>query len=313
MPVAAVDIGTNSARLLIADDSGRELERVMTITRLGAGVDRHGALANDAIERTVAVLADYGARIRTHGARAVRAVATSAARDAENRARFFDDAERALGARPELLSAEDEALLSFRGATADLAPDEGPFLVFDIGGGSTEFVLGDEAPAAWASVPLGCVRMTERHLASDPPTDAELAACAADARGQLGTVQQMLNGRRARRVIGLAGTVTSLAAYVLGLARHDPSRTHHSVLSKARVEDAFERLRSLPERARREVLTEPARASEILGGTAVLRAILETLNIQELLVSEKDILDGIAAELRAKTQPNRSAQPETTR
>jgi exopolyphosphatase/guanosine-5'-triphosphate,3'-diphosphate pyrophosphatase len=158
--VAAVDIGTNSVRLLVTDMAGRELERRMQITRLGQGVDTAGALHPDAIERTVRVLAEYGALIERHGAGRVRAAATSAARDARNKDAFFDAAARALGVRPELLPGEEEARLSFRGASVGVDPKWGPFLVVDIGGGSTEFILGTTEPEALISVDMGCVRLT---------------------------------------------------------------------------------------------------------------------------------------------------------
>lgn len=297
MNVAAVDIGTNSVRLLVADEMGRELERSMRITRLGQGVDVTGSLRADAISRTAEVLAEFGASIARHGALRVRAVATSASRDASNRQEFFDAVERALGVRPELLDGEEEARLSFRGATAGLPSEQGPFLVVDIGGGSTEFVLGTNAPEALISVQMGCVRMAERHFASDPPTRAELDACLADVRKLLERVREVIDVSRARRVLGLAGTVTALAALRLGLEHYDASRTHHSVLSRADVEDSFERLAAAPLAVRRRLLAEPQRAEVIVGGAAVLLTILREFSISELLVSEHDILDGLCASL----------------
>jgi exopolyphosphatase / guanosine-5'-triphosphate,3'-diphosphate pyrophosphatase len=297
--VAAVDIGTNSVRLLIVDGAGRELERSMRITRLGQGVDETRTLSPDAVARTLSVLSEYGARIASSGVSRVRAVATSAARDATNRGAFFDAAERALGARPELLSGEEEAQVSFRGATADLPPSDGPFLVIDIGGGSTEFVLGRGEPEASLSVAMGCVRMTERHLKSDPPAKAELDACIADVRERLAAVRTVIDARRARRVIGLAGTVTALSAMELGLERYDATRTHHSVLARGAVEACFHRLAAANVETRRAMLAEPGRAEVIVGGAAVLFTILRELAIDELLVSEHDILDGLASSLRA--------------
>jgi exopolyphosphatase/guanosine-5'-triphosphate,3'-diphosphate pyrophosphatase len=298
--VAAVDIGTNSVRLLITDDAGRELERSMRITRLGQGVDVSGELNPEAMARTVAVLETFGARIASLGAERVRAVATSAARDAKNSQLFFDAAARALGSRPEIASGEEEARLSFRGATQELSPNDGPFLVVDIGGGSTEFVLGATEPEALISVQLGCVRMTERYLTSDPPALPELDACFAEVSRELGRVRNVVDVGRARRVIGLAGTVTALSALKLGLEHYDASRTHHSVLTRGDVEASFERLRVANVGARRKLLAEPARAEVIVGGAAVLLAILREFAIDELLVSEHDILDGLTAALRER-------------
>jgi exopolyphosphatase/guanosine-5'-triphosphate,3'-diphosphate pyrophosphatase len=295
--VAAIDIGTNSVRLLIADEVGRELERPMRMTRLGQGVDVTGALASDAIERTLQVLRQYRELCAQHGVRRLRATATSAARDARNSAAFFDQAEQALGVRPELLSGDQEARLSFQGATADLPRNAGPFLIMDIGGGSTELVLGETEPDALVSLQLGCVRMTERHLASDPPSAAELEACLADVERSLGAARA-IDVRRARCVVGLAGTVTALSAMQLGLARYDAKRTHHSTLTLAQVESAFLKLSAASMLERRRLLVEPQRADVIVGGAAVLVGCLRHFGIPELLVSEHDILDGLAASLR---------------
>ena len=294
--VAAVDIGTNSVRLLIVDDDGRTLARPMHMTRLGQDVDVTGRLAAEAIARTCAVLAEYRALLAEQGVTRVRATATSAARDAANSQEFFDAAEQALGVRPELLGGDEEARLSFRGATADLAASAGPFLIIDLGGGSTELVLGASEPEALVSLQLGCVRMTERHLKSDPPTPSELAACFAD-------VERTLTGvgiatARAKRVIGLAGTVTALAGMALGLREYDASKTHHSSLTLAQVEASFERLSRASVEARRAMLTQPKRAEIIVGGAVVLLQLMRHFALGELLVSEHDILDGLAASLR---------------
>lgn len=295
MHVAAVDIGTNSVRLLIAEQNGREIERQMRITRLGQGVDVTGALAPEAIARTTQVLSEYRSRIEHFGVQRVRATATSAARDAANSRHFFDAAERALGVRPELLSGDEEARLSFIGATAELSTQDGPFLIIDVGGGSTELVLGTTEPEALISLQLGCVRMTERHLKEDPPTMPELDACMADIRSQLGVVRATIDVRRVRRVIGLAGTVTALSALELGLSHHDTARTHHSTLTRLQVEAWFERLSRMDLAERRRILAEPQRADVIVGGAAVLLTLMRELDIAELLVSEHDILDGLVA------------------
>ncbi len=298
MNVAAVDIGTNSVRLLITDAQGRELERRMQITRLGQGVDVSGSLHADAIVRTVEVLRAYGQAIARHGVGRVRAVATSAARDAANRVLFFDAVHEALGVQPELLHGEQEARLSFAGATSGLDPEQGPFLVIDIGGGSTELVLGTRAPEQLISVDIGCVRMTERHLHADPPTPEQLEACFADARRELAAVRGAIDVARARCTIGLAGTVTALAALQLGLTHYDARRTHHARLTRPQVEALFARLHKCELDTRRRMLAEPKRAEVIVGGVCVLLAILRELDISILMVSESDILDGLAASLR---------------
>ena len=296
--LGAIDIGTNSVRLLVTDAAGNELERLMRMTRLGQGVDVTGELAPEAIARTVAVLSDYLARMRAHGVTRVRAVATSAARDARNGSQFFDAAQAALGTRPELLSGDAEARLSFHGATLGLPQDQGPFLVIDLGGGSTEFVLGTEAPESAISLQMGCVRMSERHLHGDPPTTAQVAACEADVRRELERVRVVLDPRHARTVIGLAGTVTALSAMQLGLSRYDATRTHHSRLRAEQVSALCARLAAATVAARRELLVEPARAEVIVGGAIVLATTMKELGLSELLVSENDILDGLAASLR---------------
>jgi exopolyphosphatase/guanosine-5'-triphosphate,3'-diphosphate pyrophosphatase len=296
--LAAIDIGTNSVRLLVIDSAGRELERLMRMTRLGQGVDVTGALAPEAIARTVLVLADYGARLRAHGVTRLRAVATSAARDAKNGQDFFEAAQTALGVRPELLSGDAEARLSFHGATHGLSRSDGPFLVIDLGGGSTELVLGTEQPEAAISLQMGCVRMTERHLKSDPPSTAELAACEQDVRRELAQVRGVIDVSRARSVVGLAGTVTALSAMQLGLERYDATRTHHSRLTAAEVAALCARLARATVAERRSLLVEPARAEVIVGGALVLSTMMSELGLTELLVSERDILDGLAASLR---------------
>jgi exopolyphosphatase/guanosine-5'-triphosphate,3'-diphosphate pyrophosphatase len=299
MNVGAVDIGTNSVRLLVTDGAGSQLAREMHITRLGQDVDRTGVLAEEAIARTVTVLETYAATMRDLNVQRMRATATSAARDAQNRDVFFTAAARALGSAPECIPGEEEALLSFRGATAGLDLSQGPFLVVDIGGGSTEFVLGREAPEALISVDMGCVRMTERYLHGDPPRTSEFEALLSDVREQLQKVRAVMDPGRARRMIGLAGTITALALLRTGSKRYDPALTHHSVLTRDEVEALFEQLARADIGARRAMLAEPKRAEVIVGGAAVLLGILREFAIDELLVSESDILDGLAASIRA--------------
>jgi exopolyphosphatase/guanosine-5'-triphosphate,3'-diphosphate pyrophosphatase len=241
-------------------------------------------------------LKQYRALCERHGVERLRATATSAARDARNRDEFFDQAERALGVRPELISGDEEARLSFAGATADLPRAAGPFLIMDIGGGSTELILGDREPEALVSLQLGCVRMTERHLKSDPPSAEQLAACLADVERTLITARS-IDAERAKRVVGLAGTVTALSAMQLGLEHYDAKRTHHSTLTLAQVEDSFRKLGAATTVERRRLLVEPERADVIVGGAAVLLGCFRHFEIAELLVSEHDILDGLAATL----------------
>jgi exopolyphosphatase/guanosine-5'-triphosphate,3'-diphosphate pyrophosphatase len=296
--LAAIDIGTNSVRLLVTDSAGRELERLMRMTRLGQGVDVTGELVPEAIARTIGVLVEFASRMATHGVTRMRVAATSAARDARNGSDFFDAAERALGTRPELLSGDDEARWSFYGATLGLAKREGPFLVIDLGGGSTEFVLGADQPEAAISLQMGCVRMTERHLHSDPPTNEELRACESDVRRELAEVRRVIDVTKARSVIGLAGTVTALSAMQLGLTKYDATRTHHSRLSASQVTSLCARLARASVAERRGLLVEPARAEVIVGGAVVLKVLMSELGLGELQVSECDILDGLAASLR---------------
>lgn len=300
MNVAAIDMGTNSARLLITDGQGRELRREMHITRLGQQVDQTGALHPDAIERTLSVLKVYGEALHAHHVARVLATATSAARDASNREAFFTAVEQAIGQRPVLLSGAEEAQYSFQGATAGLPQDVvGPYLVIDIGGGSTEFCLGEARPQEFCSVNMGCVRLSERHLTSDPPTAAAVEACCEDVRKLLVDVRQQVAVERACTAIGLAGTVTSLAHLQLGLRTYAPERTHRSWLKRTDAEAMLQRLQSSTRDERIEVLVEAKRADVIVGGAAVLCTIMRELALDRVLVSEADILDGLAASLRA--------------
>jgi exopolyphosphatase / guanosine-5'-triphosphate,3'-diphosphate pyrophosphatase len=299
--LGAVDIGTNSVRLLVADTTGSgagagltTLDRRMRITRLGQGVDAGRRLVPDAIDRTVAVLREYRAALDEQGAVAVRATATSAARDAVNREEFFDAAEEALGARPELLTGEEEARLSFLGATAGLA-EPSPYLVVDIGGGSTEFVLGTDEPEALCSVDIGCVRVTEQFLHSDPPAPEELSDAVAVVRDHVADVEHAIRGiREAKTLVGLAGTITTIAAIEQGLPAYDSEALHHFRLTKDAAEDVFRTLALEPaEQRRHNPGLEPERVDVIVGGAIVLVVVLRTLEHYELLVSEADILDGL--------------------
>lgn len=298
---AAIDCGTNSTRLLVADGSGATVERLMRITRLGQGVDATGRLAPEAVARTVAVLEEYRKVLDQHGVERVRMTATSAARDASNRDVFFAAATAAVGATPELLGGEEEARLSFLGATSELDADDGPFLVVDIGGGSTEFAVGSSGdPDGVLSTDIGCVRITEKFLHSDPPAPEELSQAFDVVRGHLDDVARVIPSvAEVRRFVGLAGTVTTMAAVELGLADYDRDRIHHFVLTRAAAEDVF---RTLATESRRQRLFNPgleeARADVIVGGVVIVCAIMRYFELSECLVSEADILDGLVLSLR---------------
>ena len=313
--VAAIDCGTNSIRLLVADvttrDDGthwlRDVHREMRIVRLGQGVDATGVLAPEALERTRAALADYTAILRRKGAEKVRMVATSATRDAANRDDFFTMTADLLGAPAEVISGDEEAQLSFTGAVAGLDPDDGPFLVVDIGGGSTELVLGTwtgshaEVEAA-RSVDIGCVRITERALRSDPPTPDEITAAKSLAGEILAPAFDAVPVSRARTWVGVAGTVTTLGALALKLDEYDSDAVHLSRLSPSDITDLADHLLTADhaERAANPVI-HPGRVDVIGGGAVILRALAERLfaetPVEELVVSEHDILDGIALSL----------------
>jgi exopolyphosphatase/guanosine-5'-triphosphate,3'-diphosphate pyrophosphatase len=313
--VAAVDCGTNSLRLLVADvDPGRaevtDVARRMEIVRLGQGVDQTGRLAPEALTRTIGVLREYADIIAGSGARAVRMVATSATRDADNAAEFVQRVKEVLGVAPEVLTGPQEAMLSFTGATAELAPgrEGGPFLVADIGGGSTEFVVGaaatvavgdpagpDQFPVQAISVNIGCVRMTERHLHGDPPTSQQVVAATADIEAALDAVADAVPVRQARTLIGLAGSVTTVAAIAMGLAAYDAARIHHARVSAAEVHAVTCGLLAQTRAARAAIgVMHPGRVDVIGGGTLVLDRIMQRFGFGEVLVSEHDILDGIA-------------------
>ncbi len=303
--LAGIDCGTNSTRLLVADGDGRTVERLMRITRLGQGVDATGRLAPEAVDRTVAVLREYRGVMDGHGVQQVRMTATSAARDASNREDFFAAATEAVGVTPELLGGEEEARLSFLGATAELDPDDGPFLVADVGGGSTEFAVGvPPEPDGVLSTDIGCVRITEKFLHSDPPLPEELSQAFDVVRGHLDDVARVIPSVvDVRRFVGLAGTVTTMAAVELGLPTYDRDRIHHFVLTRAAAEDVF---RTLATESRRQRIHNPgleeARADVIVGGAIIVVAILRYFELEECLVSEADILDGLVHSLRGRTQ-----------
>ena len=294
--VAAIDCGTNSIRLLVADldpETGelRDLDRRMTIVRLGQGVDRTGRLAPEALERTFAACREYAAVIAEHGAERIRFVATSASRDAENRDEFVDGVRGILGVEPEVISGDEEAQLSFTGATKELSAADGlvpPYLVFDLGGGSTEFVLGSDRVEAARSVDIGCVRMTERH-------GDDTLSMRADIKKALDLAAEAVPLTSAATLVGLAGTVTTVAAIALELPAYDPVAIHHSRIPLARVREVTELLLTSTAEQRAAIpVMHPGRVDVIGAGALVLLAIMERSGANELVVSEHDILDGIA-------------------
>lgn len=318
--VAAIDCGTNSTRLLVADaersggEGGRgpvlrPIVRLMRITRLGQGVDATGRFHADAIDRTTAVLREFRQVLVETGVKvdgdSVRVAATSAARDASNREELFGSVRSIVGVDAELLTGEEEGCLSFLGATAGLPAERGPFTVVDVGGGSTEVVAGrlddhgQPVVEGLHSADVGCVRVTEKHLASDPPTGEQLRAAIADIDAVLATaLERVPAARRFGTLIGLAGTVSALASIDLGLAHYDAEKIHHHRLGAAAVDRIIEDLAALPVGRRREVVgLEPERADVIVGGCLVVQRVLAALGADVLLVSEADIIDGLALNL----------------
>jgi exopolyphosphatase/guanosine-5'-triphosphate,3'-diphosphate pyrophosphatase len=301
--VAAIDVGTNSTRLLVADEgvpgSFRTLERRTMITRLGQGVEARRRLASEALERTFAIVADYAAVCGEYAVERLRVTGTSAVRDADNRDEFFAGVEALTGVRPEMLSGEEEARATFLGACFDLAPG-GATLVVDIGGGSTELIVGEDEPERMISLDIGCVRLFEKHLRSDPPAAEEIEALGAEAVSELGRAKPELAVPVGARLVGVAGTVTQLALLKTGLTVYDPDVTHHAVLSHGDVRMLSRRLASLPIEARKQVRgLDPGRADVIVAGAEILLAVMETFDAAEVLVSEKDILDGLVLQLLA--------------
>ncbi|MER5707532.1 MULTISPECIES: Ppx/GppA phosphatase family protein [Streptomyces] len=297
--VAGIDCGTNSIRLLVADvhpETGDlvELDRRMTIVRLGQGVDKTGRLAPEALERTFAACRAYAEVIKELGAERLRFVATSASRDAENRDEFVNGVVEILGVEPEVITGDQEAAFSFTGATGELHGDDRR-LVVDIGGGSTEFVTGNKHVEAARSVDIGCVRLTERHVRHDPPTAEEVAAIRADVRAALDLAAETVPIGSAETLVGLAGSVTTVAAIALGLTEYDSEKIHHSRISAAQVAEVTDRLLASTHDERAAIpVIHPGRVDVIIAGALVLREIVERVGASEVVVSEHDILDGIA-------------------
>ena len=309
LTVAAVDCGTNSIRLLItrreADGTLTELTRENTIVRLGQGVDETGRFNPEAIERTRQALAAYTERMRAEGVERVRMVATSATRDAENREDFFAMTRELLGqiqpgAQAEVISGDEEAHLSFRGATADIDPSRGPFCVIDLGGGSTEFVMEQGA----RSTQMGCVRVTERFMRADPPTEDETAAARTYIRERIAEATASVPFAQACTFVGCAGTFTTLSALAQGLDSYDPERIHMSEISFDRMREVTADLRARTAKQRLEYgPMHPGRADVIGSGSTVVEEMMDAFEREAgasaFIISEKDILDGIVASLLA--------------
>lgn len=302
MRVAAIDCGTNSIRLLIADiENGTltDVVRTMVIVRLGEGVDKTGEFSQAALARTFTAIETFALLISQHQPERVRFVATSASRDVSNRSEFLDGVLKRLGIEPDIISGDEEAELSFLGATADLVneqePPAAPYLVVDIGGGSTEFVLGTTGPTAAISTNVGCVRMTERHLISDPATPLEIAAAIADIDAAIDLAYQSVPISQAHSLIGLAGSVTTVAAIALGLSEYDSIAIHGSRISASEIHRITGELLAMT-RAQRAKLgpMHEGRIDVIGSGALVLDRIMIRTGLSEVVVSERDILDGIA-------------------
>ncbi|QLD28361.1 Ppx/GppA phosphatase family protein [Micromonospora carbonacea] len=309
--MAAIDCGTNSIRLLVADlpDPAAgpdaplvDLSRRMEIVRLGQGVDKTGRLAPEAIERTRVALASYAAEIDTLGVDQVRMCATSASRDASNAGDFRAMVERTLGVAPEVVTGDEEARLSFTGAVRGLPADAlEPYLVIDIGGGSTEFVVGTRAGGVEAAISMdvGCVRMTERHLLGDPPGPDQIAAAQADITAAVDRALEAVPGRQAATLVGLAGSVTTVVAIAEGLTEYEPERIHHARVSYGAVAEVTADLLAKTREQRLAIpVMHPGRADVIGAGALVLRTIMERAGMSAVVASEHDILDGIAWSLR---------------
>jgi len=311
--VAAIDVGTNSTRLLVAEEQAggfRSIDRRMTITRLGQGVGTRKILAPEALERTLKTIAEYAAMCGEYGVTRLRVTGTSAVRDAHNREEFFTGVRKLTGTEPELLTGEAEARATFLGTLSDL-DETGPVLVVDIGGGSTELISGVGVPESIVSLDVGCVRMLEKHLHSDPPTAEELEALREDVTALLVGARDMLGVPAGARMIGVAGTVTQLATLKAGVPVYDPDVNHHSVLSHGDVRRLARRLASLHYEQRRNVKgLEAGRVDVIVAGAAILQCVMEVFDSPEVLVSEKDILDGLVIELLAG--PSALDQPDSS-
>ena len=301
MRVAAIDCGTNSIRLLIADIDGnnfREVVRDMEIVRLGQGVDETGQFHPDAIARTLAAVDKFAAEIAKRGVEKIRFCATSATRDATNRHLFVDGVRERLGIELEVITGEEEAALSFAGAIKDLDPSNGPFLVVDIGGGSTEFVFGTSTVEAARSVNIGCVRMTERHFASDPATAEQIELARTDIQAAIAQAAAVVPITKAKTLVAVAGTATTVAAAALDLPEYDRYAIHLSRISAQQTHDAATMFATSTREQRLALgYMHPGRVDVIAAGSLVLSEIMKATGASEFVASESDILDGMAFSL----------------
>ena len=301
MRVAAIDCGTNSIRLLIADIDGnnfREIVRDMEIVRLGQGVDQTGQFHPDAIARTLAAVDKFATEIAKRGVEKIRFCATSATRDATNRHLFVDGVRERLGIELEVISGDEEAALSFAGAIKDLDPSNGPFLVVDIGGGSTEFVFGTSTVENARSVNIGCVRMSERHFASDPATPEQIEAARTDIQAAIAQAAAVVPITKAKTLVAVAGTATTVAAAALDLPEYDRYAIHLSRISAQQTHDAATMFATKTREQRLSLgYMHPGRVDVIAAGSLVLSEIMKATGATEFVASESDILDGMAFSL----------------
>ena len=298
MRVAAIDCGTNSIRLLIADIEGstfREVYRTMEIVRLGQGVDQNKAFHPDAIARTLTAVDLFAQEISKRGVEQIRFCATSATRDATNREIFIDGVKERLGIEPEVISGDEEARLSFIGATKEFAESDAPFLVVDIGGGSTEFVYGHSDVEFAKSVNIGCVRMTERNIHSDPPTTEEIENARRDIQDAIAVAASTVPITKAKTLIAVAGTATSVAASALKLEQYDRHVIHLARVSAEQAHHVAITFAGMNAEQRSHVgFLHPGRADVFAAGSLVLSEIMKATGAKEFVASEADILDGIA-------------------
>ncbi|HVE76943.1 MAG TPA: Ppx/GppA phosphatase family protein [Actinomycetota bacterium] len=303
--VGVIDVGTNTSRLLVAESTAggyRTLDRRLIFTRLGEGVDSSGVLTQAAVDRTLAAVAEFCATCGELDVRSVHIAGTSALRDASNAEIFIDAATRLAGSPARVLTGAEEAELTFSGATSDL--DYGSYLVVDIGGGSTEFVIGEPIGRVREriSVDIGAVRLTEKHLLSDPPATEEILTMEGEIEEALDRVEQVITDARESKLVGVAGTVTSLSSMFLGLEQYDAEATHHHRLARAAVTELYRQLAATPVSGRLQIPSLPeGRADIIVAGCSILARTMARWNFEEVIVSEKDILDGLVIQMLEQT------------